>query len=74
MPLGPALKEDQRRIVELTEQKFRILNQLARMPRVVISGGAGRGRSAWRSSAGGRSPGSCGRAPASGRTSPLGGP
>jgi hypothetical protein len=59
MPLGPALKEDQRRIVELTEQQFRILNQLARMPRVVISGRAGRRRGAWRSSAGGRSPGSC---------------
>jgi len=44
MPLGPALREDQRRIVELTEQQFRILNQLARMPRVVISGGAGPGK------------------------------
>jgi len=30
MPLGPALREDQRRIVELTEQQFRVLNQLAR--------------------------------------------
>jgi len=42
MPPGPALREDQRRIVELTEQQFRILNQLARMPRVAISGGAGK--------------------------------
>jgi len=76
MPLGPALREDQRRIVELTEQQFRILNQLARMPRVVISGAAGTRRSAWRRPAGGRfrpastgrSPGSCGRAPTTGRT------
>jgi carbon monoxide dehydrogenase subunit G len=44
MPLGPALQEDQRRIVELTEQKFRILNQLARNRRVVISGRAGTGK------------------------------
>jgi hypothetical protein len=53
MPLGPALREDQRRIVELTEQQFRVLNQLARNRRVVISGGAGSRRSAWRPPAGG---------------------
>jgi hypothetical protein len=44
MPLGPALREDERRLVELTEQQFHVLSQLARMPRVIISGGAGTGK------------------------------
>jgi len=43
-PLGPALKEEDRSILELTEEQYRVLDALAGNPRVLVSGGAGTGK------------------------------
>jgi hypothetical protein len=44
MPLGAALAEDDRQIVELTERQFKVLDWLSRARRVSVSGGAGTGK------------------------------
>lgn len=44
MPLGRAIAEDSRRIIELTETQFHVLDGLARNRRVVVTGGAGTGK------------------------------
>ena len=43
-PLGPALIEDDRQLLRLTEGQFGVLDMLSRQRRVVISGGAGTGK------------------------------
>lgn len=43
-PLGAALADDDRRIIELTEQQFRVLDVLRRQRRVTVLGGAGSGK------------------------------
>lgn len=44
VPLGAALREEERQIVQLTEQQRRILDGLKRHRRVAIRGGAGTGK------------------------------
>jgi hypothetical protein len=44
MPLGAALAEDERKILELTEEQFSALDMLSCMRRVAVSGGAGTGK------------------------------
>ncbi len=44
MPLGAALAEDECRILALTEEQFSVLDTLARLRRVAVSGGAGTGK------------------------------
>ncbi len=44
VPLGTALREEERQIVQLTEQQRSILDGLKRHRRVAISGGAGTGK------------------------------
>lgn len=43
-PLGPVLREEDRSILQLTEDQYRILDALAANPRVLVSGGAGTGK------------------------------
>jgi len=43
-PLGPALAEDDRQLVSLTEEQFGVLDMLSRQRRVAVSGGAGTGK------------------------------
>ena len=43
-PLGPVLREEDRSILELTEEQYRVLDGLAGNPRVLVSGGAGTGK------------------------------
>ncbi len=43
-PLGVSLAEDDRQIVTLSQDQFRILNMLARQRRMAIRGGAGTGK------------------------------
>lgn len=43
-PLGPALREEDRQILELTEEQFDILQLLSRVNRVAVCGGAGTGK------------------------------
>ena len=44
MPLGRAIAEDARRSIELTETQFSVLDGLSRNRRVVVTGGAGTGK------------------------------
>ncbi len=44
MPLGTVLAEEDRQILQLTEQQFKVLDLLSRQCRVAISGGAGTGK------------------------------
>ena len=44
LPLGRAIAEDSRRIIELTERQFHVLDGLARNRQVVVTGGAGTGK------------------------------
>lgn len=44
VPLGRAIAEDTRRIIELTETQFHVLDGLSRNRRVVVTGGAGTGK------------------------------
>jgi hypothetical protein len=43
-PLGPVLKDEDRSILELTEEQYRVLDALAGNPRVLVRGGAGTGK------------------------------
>lgn len=43
-PLGASIAEDDRQILELTEQQYRVLDLLARQRRVSVAGGAGTGK------------------------------
>jgi hypothetical protein len=43
-PLGPVLREEDRSILQLTEDQYRVLDGLAANPRVRVSGGAGTGK------------------------------
>ncbi|WP_428939249.1 NERD domain-containing protein [Fontivita pretiosa] len=43
-PLGPALREEDRQILRLTEEQFNLLETLKWNPRVAVSGGAGTGK------------------------------
>jgi len=43
-PLGVVLAEEDRRVLELTEQEFKVLDHLSRLPRVLVQGGAGTGK------------------------------
>ncbi len=43
-PLGPVLIEEDRELIRLTEDQFRVLDRLSRERRVSISGGAGTGK------------------------------
>ena len=44
MPLGRAIAADARRVIELTERQFGVLDGLARNRRMVVTGGAGTGK------------------------------
>ena len=44
MPLGRSLREADRRIIELSEAQFDVLNGLSRNRRVLVTGGAGTGK------------------------------
>ncbi|MBI5439908.1 MAG: NERD domain-containing protein, partial [Deltaproteobacteria bacterium] len=44
LPAGPALEEDERAILRLTEEQFSVLDLLSRMRRVAVTGGAGTGK------------------------------
>lgn len=44
MTLGAHHRQDGRRMVELTEQQFQLLDQLARCPRVLVEGPSGTGK------------------------------
>lgn len=44
MPLGRAIKEDDRRFIELTETQFSVLDGLSGNRRVLVTGGAGTGK------------------------------
>ncbi len=43
-PLGPVLREEDREILQLTEDQYRVLDGLAGNPRVLVRGGAGTGK------------------------------
>lgn len=44
VPTGVAIREDSRRLIELTETQFRLLDALARNRRMLVTGGAGTGK------------------------------
>ena len=44
MPLGRSIAEDSRRLIELSEGQFRVLDGLSRNRRVLVTGGAGTGK------------------------------
>ncbi len=43
-PLGPVLRDEDREILQLTEEQYRVLDGLAANPRVLVSGAAGTGK------------------------------
>ncbi len=44
MPLGGAIEEDTRQIIDLSEAQYGVLDELARNRRVLVTGGAGTGK------------------------------